>query len=97
MTALSPVQPDFRLADVDPDSPPGATGRKKAKRQADEAAEELADLQERLYADSRVDGERSDRVYNHVARAPAPQVRTGAFGDRFDPGKIDHRLVGSTG
>ena len=59
MAALSPVSSDFRLADVDPDSTPGAAGRKKAKRQADDAADELADLQERLYASSRVDGQRS--------------------------------------
>lgn len=49
---------DFSLADVDPDGSPGAT-RADAERESAERAEELADLQERLYASSRFGGTRS--------------------------------------
>ncbi|GAA1973479.1 hypothetical protein GCM10009718_06740 [Isoptericola halotolerans] len=46
----------FRLADVDPDATPGYDGRKKHGRADLRAgADELAALQERLYAQSRVD------------------------------------------
>ncbi|WP_407318781.1 PPK2 family polyphosphate kinase [Isoptericola halotolerans] len=46
----------FRLADVDPDTTPGYEGRKKHGRSDLRAgAEELAALQERLYAQSTVD------------------------------------------
>ncbi|MFV2145708.1 polyphosphate kinase 2 family protein [Isoptericola sp. G70] len=50
------VGPGFRLADVDADTTPGYDGRKKHGR-ADLRAgtDELADLQERLYAQSRQD------------------------------------------
>ena len=50
------VREGFRLADVDPDTTPGYDGRKKHGR-ADLRAgtDELADLQERLYAQSRQD------------------------------------------
>ncbi len=50
------VGPGFRLADVDPDTTPGYDGRKKHGR-ADLRAgtDQLADLQERLYAQSRQD------------------------------------------
>jgi PPK2 family polyphosphate:nucleotide phosphotransferase len=57
--ALDPVDPSFVLADLDPGSTPGVTSRKKAKRQADDAAAELADLQERLYAEGRTGGAKS--------------------------------------
>jgi PPK2 family polyphosphate:nucleotide phosphotransferase len=57
--ALDSVDASFVLADVDPESTPGVKGRKRAARQADAAAKELADLQERLYADSREGGTRS--------------------------------------
>ena len=59
MPALDPVDHSFVLADVDPESTPGVKGRKQARREADDAASELADLQERLYADSMVGGQRS--------------------------------------
>jgi PPK2 family polyphosphate:nucleotide phosphotransferase len=50
------VGPGFRLADVDPDATPGYDGRKKDGRSDLRAgAEELAALQERLYAQSTVD------------------------------------------
>jgi PPK2 family polyphosphate:nucleotide phosphotransferase len=57
--ALDPVDASFVLADVDPDRAPGVKDRKRAGRQADRAAKELADLQERLYAESREGGRRS--------------------------------------
>jgi PPK2 family polyphosphate:nucleotide phosphotransferase len=57
--ALDPVDPSFVLADLDPGSTPGVKDRKHARREADDAAKELGDLQERLYADSREDGQRA--------------------------------------
>src|SRR5688500_11758698 len=60
MTELSPVDADFRLADVDPSSTPGFTeGKKQAAQALDENGDELADLQERLYAESKFGGTRS--------------------------------------
>jgi PPK2 family polyphosphate:nucleotide phosphotransferase len=60
MTGPAPVDPAaFVLADVDPDATDGMKDRKHAKQDADGAAKELADLQERLYADSREGGQRS--------------------------------------
>ncbi len=57
MTGPAPVDPaSFVLADVDPDATDGIKDRKQAKKDADGAADELADLQERLYAQSREGG-----------------------------------------
>jgi PPK2 family polyphosphate:nucleotide phosphotransferase len=56
---LDRVDASFLLADVDPDATDGVKGRKQAAREADGAAKELADLQERLYAESREGGTRS--------------------------------------
>ena len=60
MSELLRVTPGFRLADVDPDSTPGFDGGKKAgERELAAGAAELADLQERLYAQSLFGGEKS--------------------------------------
>jgi PPK2 family polyphosphate:nucleotide phosphotransferase len=59
VAALAPVDSSFVLAEVDPESTPGVEKRKQAAREADAAAPELADLQERLYAESREGGQRS--------------------------------------
>jgi PPK2 family polyphosphate:nucleotide phosphotransferase len=54
MTLVAPVGPGFSLYTVDPSSTPGFTGGKSAGRRALHAgAEELAALQERLFAESR--------------------------------------------
>lgn len=46
----------FRLADVDPDAKPGYTeGKSRGQEDLDAGADELDELQERLYAQSRVD------------------------------------------
>ena len=45
--------------DLDPASTPGVRSRKEAERETDARGTELADLQERLYADSRVGTARS--------------------------------------
>ncbi|OJX65908.1 MAG: phosphate--nucleotide phosphotransferase [Micrococcales bacterium 73-13] len=58
MSALEPVGPGFRLADVDPDATPGID-RAHAERELTDSADELSDLQERLYADAKVGGTRS--------------------------------------
>lgn len=58
MEALTAVGAGFRLADVDPDATPGVD-EDEAEREVAESAEELADLQERLYAASRGGGTRS--------------------------------------
>ena len=58
MSKLQPVGPGFRLADVDPDHAPGID-EKDAEREIADSAEELADLQERLYAESKAGGARS--------------------------------------
>jgi len=58
VSALTPVGAGFRLADVDPDSTPGIDEEEAAREIAD-SAEELADLQERLYAASKAGGTRS--------------------------------------
>jgi PPK2 family polyphosphate:nucleotide phosphotransferase len=60
MSELLRVGPGFSLADVDPRSTPGFSGKKKdgAAELAARAAE-LGDLQERLYANSLFGGERS--------------------------------------
>ncbi len=50
------VGEDFRLADVDPDATPGFTGGKKQGRiELAAGAERLDELQERLFAQSRID------------------------------------------
>lgn len=60
MTELAPVRPHFRLADVDPSSTPGFPGGKKqAERALEVNGAELAELQERLYAESKFGGSRS--------------------------------------
>lgn len=52
MRALEVVGPGFRLGDVDPDATPGID-EEEAERDIAESADELADLQERLYAAAR--------------------------------------------
>ena len=60
MSALAPVSPGFVLADVDTSSTPGFSGDKKAAAKELEAKQEqLAPLQERLFAESRFGGTRS--------------------------------------
>lgn len=50
------VGKEFRLADVDPDATPGFDGHKKAAAgELAEGSARMDELQERLYADSRVD------------------------------------------
>lgn len=59
MSALLPVGEGFVLADIDPNSTPGFTGNKKqAAVEIDSTGEQLADLQERLFAESKFGGER---------------------------------------
>ncbi|MGA1810836.1 PPK2 family polyphosphate kinase [Frondihabitans sp. 4ASC-45] len=54
------VGADVRLADIDPGSTPGFDGDKKYGRQALESgAEQLSELQEKLFADSRAGGGKS--------------------------------------
>jgi len=54
------VRPGFALAGIDPSSTPGFDGRKKAgETELAARAAELGDLQERLYANSLFEGERS--------------------------------------
>jgi PPK2 family polyphosphate:nucleotide phosphotransferase len=54
------VGPGFSLADIDPSSTPGFDGKKKSgEAELAARAGELADLQERLYANSLFGGERS--------------------------------------
>jgi PPK2 family polyphosphate:nucleotide phosphotransferase len=60
MSALSPVDDRFDLSKVDTSSTPGITGGKKAAAADLEARnEELSELQERLYAESKFGGNRS--------------------------------------
>ena len=60
MSELLRVKPGFKLADVDPDSTPGFDGGKKAGQlELADGAAELADLQERLYAQSLFGGDKS--------------------------------------
>jgi len=60
MNDLLRVKPGFVLADIDPDSTPGFDGGKKAgERELAAGAAELADLQERMYAQSLFGGEKS--------------------------------------
>src|SRR5688572_33485389 len=60
MSALSPVDDDFDLSHVDTSSTPGITGGKKqAAADLEKRNDELAELQERLYAESKFGGIRS--------------------------------------
>lgn len=60
MSELTPVGEGFVLADVDTSSTPGFTGDKKAAGKELQANQEpLAELQERLYAESKFGGTRS--------------------------------------
>ena len=59
MQPLSPVTPEFLLADVDPSSSPGVEDRKHAERSLAKRGAKLADLQQRLFAESTQDGIRS--------------------------------------
>ena len=60
MNGLVRALPGFSLAAIDPRSTPGFDGDKEAGKAAlAEGAAELADLQERLFAESRFGGERS--------------------------------------
>lgn len=59
MSPLKPVSADFSLDDIDPSSTPGCAGGKKgAAQQMADTAERLADLQERLFAESLFGGQR---------------------------------------
>ena len=59
MSALTAVGEGFDLAQVDPDSTPGAEDRKHAEKQLAKNFGELGDLQEKLYAESKFEGKRS--------------------------------------
>jgi PPK2 family polyphosphate:nucleotide phosphotransferase len=60
MTEPAAVTADFDLSAVDPSSTPGFSGTKKdAARQLDKNAAALAELQERLFAESKFGGTRS--------------------------------------
>jgi PPK2 family polyphosphate:nucleotide phosphotransferase len=60
MTELAAVTADFVLSSVDTSSTPGLSGnKKKAARELETTAERLAELQERLFAESRFGGTRS--------------------------------------
>jgi PPK2 family polyphosphate:nucleotide phosphotransferase len=59
MSTLIPVSADFELANIDPSSTPGFDGDKKdAEKALSKNAERLAELQERLFAESKFGGER---------------------------------------
>ncbi|WP_339620774.1 polyphosphate kinase 2 family protein [uncultured Salinibacterium sp.] len=59
MSTLTPVTADFELASIDPSSTPGFDGDKKdAEKALEKNGEKLADLQERLFAESKFGGER---------------------------------------
>ncbi|MGV8913317.1 MAG: polyphosphate kinase 2 family protein [Rhodoglobus sp.] len=58
MSTLTPVTSDFELASIDPSSTPGFDGDKKdAAKQLEHNADRLAELQERLFAESKFGGE----------------------------------------
>lgn len=59
MSALTPVTADFDLAAVDTASHPGVEDRKAAEKQLLDNHDKLADLQERLFAESKFGGTRS--------------------------------------
>jgi len=59
MSTLTPVTADFELASIDPSSTPEFDGKKKdAEKALAKNAERLAELQERLFAESKFGGER---------------------------------------
>ncbi|MGV8858968.1 polyphosphate kinase 2 family protein [Rhodoglobus sp.] len=59
MSTLTPVSPVFELASIDPSSTPGFDGDKKdAEKKLEKNAEHLAELQERLFAESKFGGQR---------------------------------------
>lgn len=59
MSTLTPVTAEFELASIDPSSTPGFEGKKKdAEKALEKNSERLADLQERLFAESKFGGER---------------------------------------
>jgi len=57
--APPPATPDLVLADVDPQSHPGVADRETAEREIADTQDELAQLQERLFAESKGGGTRS--------------------------------------
>ena len=57
--AIAPATPDLVLAEVDPGAHPGVTDRAAAESDLAATQDELADLQERLYAESKAGGTRS--------------------------------------
>jgi PPK2 family polyphosphate:nucleotide phosphotransferase len=59
MSGPEPVGADLHLADVDPSSTPGLSGKREAVRNRQGHGDELADLQERLYAAGKESGRRS--------------------------------------
>ncbi|MEQ1738262.1 MAG: PPK2 family polyphosphate kinase, partial [Rhodoglobus sp.] len=58
MSALTPITPDFVLADIDTASHPGIDSKKDAEKQLAGNAERLSELQERLFAESKFGGTR---------------------------------------
>ncbi len=56
MTALTPITPDFVLADIDTAAHPGIDSKKDAEGQLATNAARLAELQERLFAESKFGG-----------------------------------------
>ncbi|QYH34601.1 polyphosphate kinase 2 family protein [Salinibacterium sp. M195] len=59
MSTLTPVSADFTLADIDPSSTPAFDGDKKdAEKALAKNAKRLAELQERLFAESKFGGKR---------------------------------------
>ncbi|MCU1475193.1 MAG: phosphate--nucleotide phosphotransferase, partial [Amnibacterium sp.] len=59
MSGPQPVGADLHLADVDPSSTPGIANRREAVRKRQGHADDIADLQERLYAAGKEGGGRS--------------------------------------
>ena len=59
MEQLGAITPGFSLAAIDPGSTPGAPDRESAEKQLIERQDELAELQERLFAESTSGGTRS--------------------------------------
>lgn len=59
MKELHAVGPDVELATIDPEATPGIKDRDKAEKQLERNHEELGELQERLYAESKSGGTRS--------------------------------------
>lgn len=96
----------FRLADVDPGSTPGLTSDKAAEKFVKAQAKELAELQERLYADSKVGGVRrvlvivqamdtggKSGILRHVGGAIDPQgLRIHAF-KKPTPEEREHHFL----